>query len=86
MTAFASASTREIGKPVKDPIRNETTSEKKQKKIDNAEVKEDVKTVTCEASVGGMVYYQSYSCFFCWGGADSGCKAALLDKIIELNN
>jgi hypothetical protein len=49
-------------------------------------VKEDVKTVTCEASDGGMVYYQSYSCFFCWGGADSGCKAALLDKIIELNN
>jgi hypothetical protein len=21
--------------------------------------------------------YQSYSCFFCWGGADSGCKATV---------
>lgn len=42
---------------------------------------EDVKTVTCSATINGSTYTMEYSCFFCWGGAENACKAALLDSI-----
>lgn len=86
MTAFASASTGEIGKPVKQTVRKEIVSENKQKKLVTVEVKEEVKTVTCTLYTGVTTTNPSgwetfeYSCFFCWGGSRNGCLAAAAEE------
>ncbi|CAH0334649.1 hypothetical protein FVB9288_00242 [Flavobacterium sp. CECT 9288] len=82
MTAFASASTGEIGKPVKETVRKEIVSKKKLEKLKTVEVKEEVKTVKCTLYTGVTTSNPSgwetfeYSCFFCWGGSENGCLAS----------
>ncbi|CAM3800972.1 hypothetical protein FLGE108171_15430 [Flavobacterium gelidilacus] len=66
------------GEPIKE--KKEVKTESKTSKENNQNV-EEVKTATCSATIGGSTYTLEYSCFFCWGGADNGCKAALLDSI-----
>jgi hypothetical protein len=66
---------------------NEPVKEKKLEKTEeistvaNFSKDEDVKTVTCSVTINGVTYVTTYSCFFCWGGSDAGCKAQLLEHI-----
>ncbi|MDR7208341.1 hypothetical protein [Flavobacterium piscis] len=62
---------------------NEPVKEKKDEKASKEKVKreEEVKKVSCSITIGDYTYSSTYSCFFCWGGSDDGCKAALLDFI-----
>lgn len=82
ITAFASASTGEIGKAVKETAKKEIVSEKKQKKLAAAAVKGEIKTVSCTLYTGVTTANPSgwetfsYSCFFCWGGSQDGCIAS----------
>lgn len=67
---------------------NEPVNEKKEVKEKKSTSKEssskengEVKVVFCTATINGVLYYYEYTCFFCWGGAEQGCKAELLDFI-----
>jgi hypothetical protein len=83
MSFSASAAEGTVGKKI-EPAKKETVSKKKQKAVKKAALKnEEIKTVVCEVSVGGVMHYGTYSCFFCWGGSANGCKAALLDQIAD---
>lgn len=79
-TIIATAMISTIGfannnEPVKEVKTEKSTSK------ENANNNEELKTVTCSATINGSTYTMEYSCFFCWGGAENGCKAALLDSI-----
>lgn len=64
-----------------EPVKEKKEVETSQNVSLNKQNTEEVKTVTCSATINGSTYTMEYSCFFCWGGADNGCKAALLDSI-----
>ena len=80
--SFASATEIKTGEPIKEKPASAITVAK------NETVKEteELKSVTCEAVIDGVYYSTTYTCFFCWGGSDKGCKAALLDLAVELTN
>lgn len=85
MMTVASASTGNEGKTEIKPVKKETVSKKKQtvEKKAAAENIDEVREVFCNAWIGGHYYENYYSCFFCWGGADKGCKAELLESVSE---
>ncbi len=82
MFSFASATEIKTGEPTKDKAKVEIVT------LENEPVKETevLKTVTCDATINGIYVSTTYSCFFCWGGSEKGCKAALLDLAVELYN
>lgn len=82
MVSFASATEIKTGEPVKEKVVTESTVEKHE----TAKETEGLKVVSCDATINGIYVSTTYSCFFCWGGADNGCKAALLDLMVELYN